>query len=51
MDMDETVIYELIKTINELKVQIKELKEEMKSLGEDVRGNTFALGQSRDGDS
>lgn len=51
MSLDETVIYELIKTINELKKEIKELREEMKSLGEDVRGNTFRLGQMGDSDS
>lgn len=51
MSLDENDVYKLIKAINELQKEIKELRDEMKSLGEDVRGNTFALGQSRDGDS
>ena len=46
MSLDETVIYELMEAINQLKREIKNLKDEMKELGKDVRANTFELSKN-----
>jgi len=43
MSVDETVIYELMACINQLKAEIKKLEEELKDTRKAINENTFEL--------
>ena len=43
MSLDESVIYQLMESINQLKKEMEKLKEEIKDLRTAVSANTFEL--------